>query len=110
MRLVSITLFLMMPTKLFAVLKNYSYVFVGINQVSLLFHYEVTSYNSNFGQEYLRLFHVLAQFPFTTSEAELDLSPESVSVSSRVAGRLRFKCLKLKARAQLATKNEKFDS
>ena len=85
--------------------------FIEISQVSLLFHFEVRSYNANnLGQDGLRLFHLLAQFPSTTSETELDLSPESVSVSSRVAGRLRFKYLKLKASAQLATKNKSFDS
>ena len=92
-------------------MKYYSYVFVEISQVSLLFRFEVRSYNaSNLGQDGLRLFHLLAQSPSTTSETELDLSPESVSVSPRVAGRLRFKYLKLKASAQLATKNENFDS
>ena len=60
--------------------------------------------------KWLKTFSRFGTVFFTTSETELDLSPESVSVSSRVAGRLRFKCLKLKANAQLATKNEDFDT
>ena len=58
----------------------------------------------NLGQKICRLFHVLAQYPFTTSETELDFYHQKVNirVTSRVAERLaekmpeRFKdCRKL---------------
>ena len=76
--------------------------------MKLLFLFEVRTYNpNNLGQNGRKLFHILAQFPFTASETKIDLSPENVSVYSRVAGRLGFKCLKLKASVQLTTKKLK---
>ena len=49
-------------------------------------------FSDNLGQKVCRLFHVLAQFQFTKSEAELDYHQQKVNerVASRVVERLRI--------------------
>ena len=50
----------------------------------------------NLGQKFCRTFQVLAQFPFTTTEAELHYYYQNVviQVTSRVAERLKIKDLR----------------
>ena len=47
------------------------------------------TYNYNLAQNICRLFHVLVQFPFTTSESELDYCPKKLNlrITSRAAER-----------------------
>ena len=63
------------------------YMFVYI----CLYYIHLHIYIYNLGQNIWRLFYFLAQFFFTTSEAELDYYHQKVSVraASRVAERLK---------------------